>query len=284
MEEEQEYDIKELIERVRRLETSKQTEAPSPSDEDAPRDRFIPANRARESGDYDLDEETQALFPEDAMQAILLNKCVSSLFRKYPEPSGGHLKSQCLDPDMLERISPIARKHDQKSADTQRNVLKTIRPLLFIMERSKDQLQREEINFEELAAALHQIYEAAEDTIKYTLHISGEIRLERRRQIIRDAKLPDRFISSCEELPSSDNSRLLGPEFVNEIKQHEESRLRGNILYGSRNAPQRSQGNGQSRGPRRGTSNWQRPRPAWAKSRDTPSFKKNSGPSPPPRD
>ena len=152
---------------------------------------------------------------------------------RNPEPAGGYLKSQSLDPEVAARMGIKERKEDEKLADLQRAVLQGICPLVNILERCAAILKADELNSDELPREFRKVAR---------VHVAGSIRLERQKHCAKSASLPERIVTA--DKIGKEEVSLFGKEFIDKIRAIEDAKVRQVFLQPAKPPQHQHHGNG----------------------------------------
>lgn len=181
----------------------------SRSEEEPDRINWFSPKEFRDVGDYDVPQELAVLFKRDSHQYRADKSCVNEFMRRHPEPRGGLLKPQQMDPDLFEESR---QAEDKPLMELQRAVLATIKPWITAFDVSR----QFNLPAEERLRIISQVI--LPDAIRYSLHVGADIRVTRRQQAAKRADFNAKS-DSHQSIGSSRDDLLFGPELVEAISK-----------------------------------------------------------------
>lgn len=165
--------------------------------------QWIPHDETREAGERDIPAGLADLFKEDSFRHLYSRTSIADFLGDHPEPRGGHLKAQMVDPQLPAKFG--SKKLDEPLFEAQRAILCTIRPLCTVFQRI-DEVAEEGEHKRELQEILR-------ETVRYILSTAASIRIQRRLNLAKELDM----LPGSEQhwkIGSSDDSRLYGPELI----------------------------------------------------------------------
>lgn len=183
---------------------------------------WTPNIQSREAGEFDLPAKLVSLFKKDQMETVASKRAVAQFYQKYPEPKGGHLRSQFIDSQVHPGIE--VRKRDEFYQELQGSILATIRPLISLFDKidslAEDGPEKNELN------------ETISDTIKFVQHVAGKLRIHRRIGVAKDLNLCPHSDAHY-RIGSSDDSQLFGPELRAALEEERKALPKGKPSSGN---------------------------------------------------